>query len=322
MVAGLVVGTVACSGGDDDAAASTSTTRAAGASTSTSTTAGSDRPTAAELCDHAVLDPQAPPAANDDLTEVSGVAVSRTNPGVLWMHDDSGGGPEAFAVNAADGADRGRYPLQGAEAHDWEDIALGPAPGGAAGHDDLYLADIGDNASQRSNVTVYRVAEPSVPASGGGATLTGVDSFTLTYADGARDAETLLADPDTGDLFVVSKQWDGKPTGLYRIPAGTAPGASVRMERVADVPVPKGQLVTGGDISADGSVIALRTYGNVLLWDRSADQTVDQALAGDPCEAPTAPEIQGEAIGLLPDGAGYVTLSEGGHPAIHRFHLP
>ena len=38
-----------------------------------------------------------------------------------------------------------------------------------------------------------------------------VEALTLTYADGPRDAEALLADPVSGDLFVVSKQLVGRP---------------------------------------------------------------------------------------------------------------
>ena len=60
----------------------------------------------------------------------------------------------------------------------------------------------------------------------------------------------------------------------------------------------------------------------MLLWDRAPDQTVGQALAGEPCKAPATPERQGEALGFLPAGAGYVTVSEGDHPEIHVFRLP
>jgi hypothetical protein len=320
VVLGLAV--AACSGGGDsggkdDAAGGGD----GGGSTTTSAPSTTTVPavTAAQLCADAELGDAPPAVAQPDLTEISGVAASRQSPGVLWMHNDSGGDPEVFAVGV-DGAPRGDYALQGADARDWEDIALGPGPD--EGVDDLYLADIGDNTSERSDVTVYRVAEPAVAAGDAGdQTLSGVESMTLTYADGARDAETLLSDPVTGDLFVVSKQWDRQPAGVYRIPAGTADGASVTMERVADAGVPLGELATGGDISADGSLIAVRTYQSVLLWDRAPGQTVDQALAGEPCKAAATSELQGEAIAFLPEG-GYVTVSEGQAPPVNRFALP
>jgi hypothetical protein len=253
--------------------------------------------------------------AEADLTEVSGVAASRRNDGVLWMHDDSGGDPEVFAVGL-DGAPRGSYLLEGAEATDWEDMASGP--------DDLYLGDIGDNTSQRDGVTVYRVAEPTLTGAGdaGEQAMGGVEALTLTYADGARDAETLLADPVSGDLFVVSKQWDGAPAGVYRIPADPPAGATVAMERVGDAAVPDGELATGGDVSADGSLVAIRTYQSVLLWDRAPDQTVAEALAGEPCKGAATAELQGESVAFLPSGEAYVTVSEGESPPINVFALP
>jgi len=326
LVAGLLV--AGCSGSDsddggggdsDDAGGSTTTTTAA---STTTTVAG---PTAAEVCADATLDPASPPVAEADITEASGLAASRENPGVLWMHNDSGGDPEVFAVGL-DGAARGRFALEGAEATDWEDMALGPGPGPDDDVDELYLGDIGDNDSQRDDVTVYRVAEPTVAdGDAGDRALGDVQSLTLTYADGARDAETLLADPVTGDLFVVSKQWDGSPAGVYRIPADAVAAptdAPVTMERTADATVPAGELATGGDISADGSLIAIRTYQSVLLWDRAPDQTVGEALAGEPCKSAATSEMQGEAVAILPDATGYITVSEGQNPPLHHFALP
>jgi hypothetical protein len=35
----------------------------------------------------------------DELAESSGVAVSRTQPGVLWSHNDSGDGPTLYAID-------------------------------------------------------------------------------------------------------------------------------------------------------------------------------------------------------------------------------
>ena len=45
----------------------------------------------------------------------------------------------------------------GAEAVDWEDIAMRGRT--------LYVGDIGDNLAQRPNVSVYRFAEPPAGAS-------------------------------------------------------------------------------------------------------------------------------------------------------------
>jgi hypothetical protein len=87
-------------------------------------------------------------------------------------------------------------------------------------------------------------------------------------------------------------------------PGGHAARVPTTIERAGAVNVPAGEVVTGGDMSADGSVVAVRTYEVVYLWPRDAGQTVADALAGEPCEAPVAFEPQGEAVALDPGGGG------------------
>jgi hypothetical protein len=94
------------------------------------------------------------------------------------------------------------------------------------------------------------------------------------------------------------------------------------MDRAGEVAVPEGHIVTGGDVSADGSLVAVRTYTGVYLWDRAPGQAVPEALAAEPCAAPAALERQGESVAFLADGRGYVTVSEGEHPPLHVFRLP
>ena len=148
---------------------------------------------------------------------------------MLWAHNDSGGGAEVFAVGL-DGSDQGRVELDGADAVDWEDIAL--VAGADGGPDRLLVADIGDNpgggARTTAPVRLYRVDEPAAPGPGATGSAGPVTSIDLTYADGPRDAEALLADPLTGDVFVVSKQWDGSGAGVYVVPAAAVSAAGAR----------------------------------------------------------------------------------------------
>src|SRR5207245_3442426 len=80
------------------------------------------------------------------LVESSGVAVSHAYPGVLWTHNDSGDGPYLYATDLR-GTDRGALLVPGAQAIDWEDIALGPCPISFLPKADacLYLAATGDH---------------------------------------------------------------------------------------------------------------------------------------------------------------------------------
>ncbi len=92
-----------------------------------------------------------------DLIEVSGVAASRNNPGVLWTHNDAGNAAVVYALDAQ-GRALGTYTLPGNT--DNEDIAIGPGPVTNVSY--LYVADIGDNNSDRSNIAIYQIPEPAV----------------------------------------------------------------------------------------------------------------------------------------------------------------
>ena len=100
--------------------------------------------------------------SDPSVVEASGLAASRQNPGVLWVHNDSGNAVELFAIGD-DGGVRAPYLPTGITNRDWEDLAIGPGP--AAGVDYLFIGDIGDNGLARSSITIYRIPEPAVSRS-------------------------------------------------------------------------------------------------------------------------------------------------------------
>jgi hypothetical protein len=254
--------------------------------------------------------------ADADVSEASGISGGWLNPDVWWVHNDSGDSARLFAVGT-DGADRGTFTIGGASAVDWEDLAIGPGP--VAGVPYLYVADIGDNAAARSNVQVYRFPEPTVTGADG--SVADPDVLTFTYPGGARDAEALLVDPVTGDLFIVSKSYSGNAT-VYRAPAGLADGSTTVLQAGANLALGNLQAVTGGEMSVGGDSILLRTYQGVWSWTRTADQSVNQAMTAAPCAGQAVPEGQGEAIGFAADSTGYVTVSEGVGQPLHWFGVP
>ena len=68
-------------------------------------------------------------------------------------------------------------------------------------------------------------------------------------------------------------------------------------------------LVTGGAVSADGTVVALRTYTDAYLFS-APDGDVVAALGREPVRVPLPDEPQGETIAFEPDGT-LLTGSEG-----------
>lgn len=253
---------------------------------------------------------------SDELDEVSGIAASRTWPGTWWMHNDSGDAARVFAVSA-DGATQTEFTFPDMLAVDWEDMALAPDGDGWA----LVMGDIGDNLSLRPEITLVRVPEPDPSQPGPTAT---PEVFHVRYPDGPHNAETLMVDPRTGDAYLVSKIDDvaTEVTQVFRLRAPWVDGAT--MEEVATLEfggatLPGSVLTTGGDISEDGERIAIRTYDSVFVWRRTAHATIGDALAGDPCPAPLASELQGEAIGWDPQTGGYATVSELVHPNLWTY---
>ena len=256
------------------------------------------------------------------ITEASGIVAGRRNAGTLWLHNDSGAGPRIYAVSMT-GMMQAVYDLAGASAQDWEDLAIGPGP--KPGSSYLYIGDIGDNGTSRANVQVYRVEEPDIRGASPTTPvmLSSVERFTLVYPDRAHNAETLLVDPRTSDLYIVVKSGDGV-SPVFRAPAPLSATAPITLQQVAVLrfgmaPLPGGRTTTGGEISPSGDEIAIRTYDAAFLWRRPSGMTVADALMGMPCPLPLRIEIQGEALGFTSDGSGYYTVSEGNNQPIHGY---
>lgn len=197
---------------------------------------------------------------------------------------------------------------------------LGPCPAGTC----VFLGDIGDNGSSRSKIRVYRVAEPNVSVGKPVGTVANVayDMFEFQYEGGARNAETLMVHPVTGDLYIVSKVSSGV-SSVFRIPAPTSPTSSpVLIHPAATVQPPGGSnLFTGGTVHPCADRVLLRTYTG--LWEyRLQKPPFESVFATTPVEVPSALETQGEAVTYKSDGLGYVTASEGASPVLHVSSCP
>ena len=274
--------------------------------TTTTTTPGPTLAPESTACDPYDSVVVAGTIASPDLIEASGMAASRTRPEVLWAHNDSRDGARVYALGS-DGADLGGFTIEGALAFDWEDMAAGP--GSDPSQSMLFFGDIGDNFSIRSGrITVYRVPEPDLGSIDG--SIDGAVPLEYQYPDGVYNAEALfVAD---GSIFIVTKDRD--EARVYRGDAG-GDGSTVETLELITV-LPLGAEVSGADASWDGSTIAFRGYETVWLWHRSPGMEVSEALAADPCTAPSPDEVQGESIAFLADGS-YSTVSEGSNPDLH-----
>lgn len=238
--------------------------------------------------------------------ESSGLAPSSRRPGWWFTVNDSGGEPAVYAFDAQGGFEA--HKVQGARAIDWEDLDAGPCPGGEGRC--LYAADIGDNKRRRPHVTVYAIPEP-----GPGETAEVLAQWDFTYAHGPDNAETLLVHPTTGALTVVTKSGSGRShvVPLPRVP----PEGVVTLSAVGTLDFTgetgSDRKATGGAWAPDGSAVAIRTYTRVWEWAGGSTWWTAPVRR----TAPTAVEIQGEALHWHPDG-GWVTTSEGTPMPLHH----
>ncbi|MFE2554196.1 hypothetical protein ACFXGI_37655, partial [Streptomyces sp. NPDC059355] len=207
------------------------------------------------------------------MAELSGLAMSRKHPGVFYAVNDSGNTNQVFAVDCTEATGRlkAAYTLSGVGNTDWEGLTIGKD---AAGLPVILVGDIGDNFSSRAEILVHSFAEPDELAD---ATVTPV-TYTFAYADGRHDAESLLADPVTGRLYIASKLI-GAAGQLYKAPLPPQSGQVNTLTAVRPGPA----FTTDGAFSPSGASYTLRSGGplganTASVYDTAGTKLADVAL--------------------------------------------
>lgn len=214
----------------------------------------------------------------------------------LLTHPDSAAQAELYEID-----DEGEFfrtiPISGATNTDWEDLAVAACDEGEC----AFIGDIGDNDRVRDEITIWRV-----PLSED--TVLEATACPLTYADGeAYDAEALLYFPD-GSVRVVTKSND--KTRVFRSDVLKCDGEA--QELVEEATLDLDGPVTGGTVSADGTLVALRGPTIGWVWRGCI---LDWAL--EPTELLFVGEDQGEAFTVNSDGS-FTSSSEGEKFELHE----
>ncbi len=239
----------------------------------------------------------------EGISEISGIAVSRRNPNIFWIHEDSGGEAEVYGISRT-GELLVTLQLEDVSNIDWEDIAVGPCGESSC----VFVADTGDNTEDRDSISILRFEEPLLAE--GESTLTIVpEVFEVVYPDGPQDAEALVV-PSDGLPVLLTKREDGL-SRVYQLPQfDNEEAVTLRFFTELVVGAPTDGLfssVTAADILPDDSRLLIRTYFFGLEYELSALQDLATAT---PRELEVAIEPQGEAIAYEPSG-GYWQISEG-----------
>ncbi len=207
--------------------------------------------------------------------------------------NDSGHDPVVYSVDLGTGRTVGTTTWQG-EGIDVE--ALAPAGAG-----EVWVGDIGDNLDLRDSVVVTRV-----PYGTGDQQVEG-ESYRLAYPDGAADAEALLVHPETGRLYVVTKDVFGG--SILEAPAQLNPNSVNRLRQLGEGTA----VVTDGAFFPDGQHLILRNYAAATVFGfPSLEKVGTFALPR---------QQQGEGIAVSTEGEIYLS-SEGAKAPLLEVTLP
>jgi hypothetical protein len=221
------------------------------------------------------------------LPEISGLAYSTLHEGIVWAHNDSGGGARLYAIDIDDCAIRAVLRVKGIKASDPEAIASGAGPTGAPA---LWWGDIGDNTSQRRFVEIHQIPEP--------ATLGSASVTPQTYRvrlDDRQDSEALLADGDR--MWLIGKGLLGG--NVWRLPQPLRPDRIARARVVGT----EEALVTDAAMRPGGGY-AVRDYSEVRIYSGLPPGDLVSRM-------PLPEQVQGEAMTWTPDGTALIIASEG-----------
>ncbi len=256
-----------------------------------------------------------------EMSEASGIAWSLKNPGFIWAHNDSGHANNLFLIDVTNGEIVARYVVEGTHNYDWEDmeVSYGPDPNKSY----IYLADTGDNSQVRPNYSIYRFEEPLFEESHRGELVRiddiKVDRIRFAYPSGSYDTESMLVDPLTNDIFLITKR--GEFSKLFVLPY---PQPVETMHTIIKAGVFSFRQASAASSSISGDRIVIKNRQEIFYWKRGANESVVEMLARVPEKAPYIGEPQGEAICFDPDN-NYYTLSEALNsstiPPLYRYNL-
>ncbi len=207
---------------------------------------------------------------SEEVVESSGLIASRTYPGIMWTHNDSGDSSRIFAISSSCEVIE-EFSVTGATQRDWEDITVDD-------DNNLYVGDMGNNLNRRKDLVVYRIPEPD--PYGGAREVLADRTLPFRYANQKGflpwnfDAEALFW--MDGAPHILTKHRSDRRTQLYRLPVTPAPDQAV-LEPIATFDLGESPRfffsafgnVTGADLHSDGRLLAILTYQAIFLFERS-----------------------------------------------------
>lgn len=259
------------------------------------------------------------------MDEISGMAASRSHPGMYWAINDSGNTAQLHLMDGS-GQHQASVDVRGATNVDWEDLASFELDG----RNYLLVSDTGDNGGIRQDLALHVFEEPA--DLGQPATLAWTVRF--RWPDGPRDCEAAAVDPVRGEVLLVSKK--RVPAELFSVPLARSDEERVaeKIGTLAGIDQPDaGDLarsplygryraqVTAADLSPNGRVLAVLNYRAIHFLVRERGEGWEPALRSrlPRLALPWIP--QAEAIAFSLDGQEIRVGSEQLPSPLVRFRI-
>lgn len=258
------------------------------------------------------------------LPEASGLAVSGLDSQRLWLINDSGGRSELVALELDDNRFQ-RVNVLDTPNRDWEDLEAFDYNGTPW----IVVADVGDNAARRENVSLYFFPEPRLEDTEVKVRAT----IELSYPGGPRDVESVAVDPQSNTLYLLSKRETFPKLFALTLPALDKAEAyqlqATLVGELRSIPAPTDEELqrfsrygkfrsqpTGMAHVPDGSGIALLTYGKTYFAALNDERDWLAALNESLCPVPRPELKQAESIAADTQGRFYVTSEGRGAPVL------
>ena len=227
-------------------------------------------------------------------TEYSGLTMGQRieNRGYLWAIED-GSTAYLIAISSTNGSSQGQFNLSGVTTSDVESLTSYTYKGQPY----IIVGDTGDNANARSNFRLIRVKEPQIFGTNFTVDAGEIESIVCEFPSGDtpthKDVETIIGDPHTGNVYVITKRVS--PVKCYRLNYADSYTGTNTLDDVGDLTSDgdfntisttvsgNNGYATAGTIHPSGSQIVIRSYDTLWLFERNiSTQTIIDALQGTP----------------------------------------
>lgn len=237
--------------------------------------------------------------ADERISESSGLAYSVKYPNLAYTMNDSKNRSMVYAIQVSTGRVVGQVDLEKYDLEDPESIAVDR-------QGRLWLGDLGDNDSERDNVSILVFDEPGP----GKKAPRGVQRFPVAFQGGPRNIEGMMVYPSTRQVFLINKT-DGGAGTLYVLPQALRNGEeNVATNLRRRMPA----RVSDATFTPDGRFALVKTATGVVAYDVKTWQAINSF------ETPGLDK--GESLTVEPGGRSILMGSEGDDSPIVRMTLP